>query len=190
VDTFTAQALAAGDAIALHVECDDATGTATGVSVAGPAGWSFQELGSIVTSSGEFATSFGAIAPDTALATFTVTWTIPMCSVAIVELGDELANNAPGGGSLTFDAHAETSGTGDCLGSITTAHADEAIWAACTTISAVSSVGAGFTKGADDGSGDWSEYRITTDPALTAEPVSFQNPNFAFVLTMLAIRPP
>jgi hypothetical protein len=190
VDTFTAQAQAAGDAVALHVECDSTTLAATGVTVTGPPGWSFRQLGTLVTAGGEYATSFGAIAPDTTPATFTITWTIALCDYAMVELGDELANNAAGGSALTFDAHVETSGVGDCVAAITTAQADEAIWAACTSTSVVSDVGTGFTKGADDTAGDWSEYRITTDPALTVEPVAFHNdPMASYVLTALAIRP-
>jgi hypothetical protein len=53
----------------------------------------------------------------------------------------------------------------------------------------VRATGAGFTKGADDGVGDWAEYRITGDPAGTVEDVEFTNDNVGYVLSMVTLKP-
>ena len=59
------------------------------------------------------------------------------------------------------------------------------------TVNDVTSTGAGFTKSADDGHGDWSEYKLTTDPAGTPEGVLFQTSTGMddYVVTAVAIKP-
>jgi len=187
--TFTASATA-GDAVVLQVFCAS-NNAPTGVTLAAP-GWTFTQLGAIVgsTASGYWGTSFGAIAPDAAPATFTVTWPGATPCNFIDELGDEFAGAAPSGGAATFDAHAELISSGECTTTLTTRDANEAVWAACT-INTVISVGAGYTKSADDSDGDWSEYRLTADPANTVEAVEFVTVNTTddYVVTAVAIKP-
>jgi hypothetical protein len=51
-------------------------------------------------------------------------------------------------------------------------------------------VGPGFTKTGDDQMGDWSEYKITSDPAGTQESATFDNTAGAnFAITAVAIKP-
>jgi hypothetical protein len=187
VHSFTAQAQNAGDAIVIHLNCGSSM-TITGVTITAP-GWSLTPIGPLTGSMGTalWSQSFGAIAPDVASAQFAVTWSGGTCDSATTDLGDEFTGNSTGGGAATFDSHAEAFGTGNCVTTITTASADDAVWAACATAS-LQSIGSGYTKSADDGTGDWSEYKLTTDPAGSAESVTFTNNNL-FVLTAATIKP-
>lgn len=188
VDTFTATAQHTGDAVVLLVACDDGT-MPTAVSVSAP-GWSFDPLGPITGAPGMWAASFGAIAPDTVSALFTVSWEGSGCSSGRAELGDEFTNTDPAGGMVTFDMHTEAAGSGDAMALVTTGHANEAVWGACVSTGTITDVGVGYTQGADNSRGDWSEYRITPDAAGTREPVTFRNASVnAYVLTTVAIRP-
>ena len=185
-DTFTGSALHAGDAIIVHVFCQDATPTAVAIDAPG---WSFMQLGSLVeqSSSGYNATSFGAVAPDTTPQTFSVVWTASVPCGFFDEIGDELAGVDPAGGVTTFDSHAEIAASGDCHVDITTHHANDAVWTACSG-NAVTAVGAGYIKSADDGYGDWSAYKLTTEPAGTLETTSFTG-TMSFVITSVTIKP-
>ena len=97
VDTFSAAAARAGDAILIHVFCET-TAQPTAVSISAP-GWTLVSLGNIVGSTGGtfWATTYGAIAPDTVAATFSVTWTTPPMCTFIDELGDEFTGNNTAG---------------------------------------------------------------------------------------------
>jgi hypothetical protein len=193
-DTFTATALAAGDAIALHVSCD-LTATAPTVTVTAP-GWTFAPIAPITGSASLqfWVASFGAIAPDTAPAAVTVQWSAS-CTQNIIELGDEFSAADPAGGTTTFDAHGERVGAGNCTTSLSTGHDGDTLWAACASFLAsqvvtLTDIGPGFTKSGDDQMGDWSEYRITSDPAGTQESATFDNTAGAnFAITAVAIKP-
>jgi hypothetical protein len=187
-DTFTANAQQRGNAVVLLVACAGTT-MPSAVSVSAP-GWTFELLGGIDGTGGEWAASFGAIAPDVSLTTFTVTWTGSNCERSKVELGDEFTNTDPTGGRVTFDNHTETHGSGAAMAALTTGNTNDAVWAACVSSDRLTGVGAGYTKGADNGNGDWSEYRITTDAAGTREQVMFANASAnRFVLTVVTISP-
>jgi hypothetical protein len=181
-DTFTAQARAAGDAIVVHVACGSSTQPPTVTMTA--AGWSFSPISPLSGSAAiGWVASFGAIAPDTSPVAVSVYWGT-LCDLS--ELGDEFTNVDP---TITFDGHAEASGSGNCAGTITTSHDGDAIWAGCSTFgNTVTATGPGFTKGADDGNGDWSEYAITTDPAGSLEAVTFASSS-VFAMTMAALKP-
>ena len=185
---FTAAALNAGDAVVFHVACKS-TGAPTAVSLAAPS-WTFTQLGPITGSAAaKWSASFGAIAPDTAAANFTISWTVANCTDRN-HLADEFGNTDTGGGAITFDAHVETFGTGDCLANLTTAHDGAAVWGGCTSSLFLNSPGAGYTKGATDGLGDFAAYKITSDPAGTSEPFVITNNNSsnAFNLTAVTIK--
>ncbi|MEO6774992.1 MAG: hypothetical protein ABI467_18650 [Kofleriaceae bacterium] len=188
-DTFTVQAHAAGNAIVMQVGCA-ANATPTSVSVTAP-GWTWTQLGPILanTASTERAAIVVAIAPDASPIQLTVHWTGSTCGSSVNDLGDEFAMTDPAGGMITFDSAVQTQGQGPCTGMITTGHASDVVWGACDTSNGVSSVGAGFTKSADDGAGDWSEYKVTIDPAGTVETPSFANANNGFVVSMVTLKP-
>jgi hypothetical protein len=188
-ESFTAQARAPGNAIVLQVSCAG-NAVPTGVKVTA-AGWMFTQLGAIVASasSAQRSATFAAIAPDTLPATIAVSWTGSACGQSTNDLGDEFAMTDPAGGAITFDSSRTVMGNGDCAGSITTGHAGDVVWAACNTDSAVHAVGPGFIKGADDGAGDWSEYKITDDPAGTDEQVVLANDDVGYVLSMVTLKP-
>jgi hypothetical protein len=183
-DTFTIQALAADDMIVFQASCSDTTMNPASIAVSAP-GWTWLALDPIT---GDPATmlwsaTFAARAPDTTPATMTVAWASTACNVGKGELADELAGVASVG--LASTVH----GTNDCTGTINTEGANEAVWGACFTATALVAVGPGYTKGADDGGGDWAEYKITTDPASTVETVSFTNAAVGYVLSMITLRP-
>jgi hypothetical protein len=162
--TVSGQAMAANDLIIFHVACGSA-GTATGVTVTAP-GWTFTQLSAPFGYAGQWAATFFAFAPDTASTTITATWMGLTCSTGNNMMGDEFAN-------ATVDSHAESNASGDCLVSIGSFHANDAVWAACTSNTTLTAVEAGYTKGGDDSLGDWSEYKLTSDPANTVYTVTF-----------------
>ncbi len=91
-------------------------------------------------------------------------------------------------GGQVYTAGANHGGTGNCAGPFTTVADSETIWAACFSYSAVAATGPGYTKGADNGGGDWAEYRISTDPAGTLETPTFENPG-QYMLDVIELRP-
>ncbi|MEO6775861.1 MAG: hypothetical protein ABI467_23070 [Kofleriaceae bacterium] len=186
-DTITGHAEHAGDAIVVHAYCGAAT-MPTAVTLEA-SGWTFAQLNPIAGSPTpqDWAAGFGAIAPDTATTTFTVTWTVASCGFGLDTLSDELTNNDPTGGSTTFPAHAEAYGTGDCVTQIPSGPPGDMIWAGCSA--GVLGTGPGFSKGADDGGGNWTEYRVTTGPVATIEPISFTNqPGHDFIVTAVTVH--
>lgn len=184
--TFALQAVQAGDAIVMFVACSGAQIPSTATVTA--SGWTFTALGPVTGSSSSqlWMQTLGAIAPDTASAQVTVTLVGSNCNRGTSALADEFANVDP---VMPFDAHAETTGSGNVSGTITTAHAGDAVWGACYTGSMLTAVGAGFTKGADDANGDWSEYKLASDPLGTVETVTFTNGAQPWALSMATIKP-
>src|SRR5215467_15370746 len=187
-DTFTAQANAANDAIIVGVLCGNGgSSTPTNATLTAPV-WTFTRLGTIVGASSWNAV-FGAIAPNTSSTTFTVTWTAATNCTFIGELGDEFSGNDTTGGTTTFDNTAQTSmANSGCTLNITTGNADDAVWGACWA-NPVTAVGTGYTLGANDGAGDWSEYKNTTDGAGTWETVNFTANSGVFNEVAATIKP-
>lgn len=188
-ETFTAQAHAAGNAVVVQVSCAG-TAVPNAVTLTAP-GWTFQQLGGVTASSvsPQRSATFVAIAPDAVGATFSVAWSGSACSDGKNDVGDEFAMVDPAGGALTFDGASATEGTGDCVGTIPLGHTAGAVWAACNSDNSVNAVGPGFTKGADDNVGDWSEYMLTDHRAGTIESVAFDNDDVGFVLSMVTLKP-
>lgn len=186
-DSFTVHAEHTGDAIVVHAYCG-AAAMPTAVALEA-SGWTFTQINPIVgsTSPADWAAGFGAIAPDTVTATFTVTWTVADCGFGLDTLSDEFTNNDPTGGTTTFSARAEAYGTGDCVTQIPSGAPGDMIWAGCSA--GVLGTGPGFSKAADDGGGNWTEYRVTTDSKGTLEPISFANQAaHDFIVTAVTIH--
>jgi hypothetical protein len=135
-----------------------------------------------------WAASVGAIAPTVASTVFTVSWTVTGGCDGQDNLGDEFTNNDATGGTTTFDDHAEAFGNANCAATVTTRNADDAVWVACDVEGGVTALGSGFTKGADDGVNDWSEYVVTSDPTNTAVPATFVGPG-EFAVSAVTIKP-
>jgi hypothetical protein len=192
-DSFVAQAEHAGDAIVIHATCSVTSGTATGVIVTAP-NWTLVQLDPIAGMGGSigiWGASLVAIAPDTAPATFSVTWSIPGAGCELVtELGYEFTNNDPAGGSTTFSSHATTLGGNRCAATLTTANANDAVFAACSTSNGqVTALDPGFSAGPTDGVGDAAEYRVTSDPAGTVESISISVDTGLTLVTATTIKP-
>jgi hypothetical protein len=153
--TFPAAAARAGDLVLFQVVCMNGS---YGPSTITAPGWTItavgQRAGSPVREVG--VDSFAAIAPDTAPATFTVTF--GSCDLTV--FAEEFANVA--GGSLgAIDVVANS--VGSCTTSITTMHANDTIWAACSG-ALVGNATPGYTA-----INNSEEYRITDDPTGTVE---------------------
>jgi uncharacterized repeat protein (TIGR01451 family) len=182
--TFSYTAVGTNDALAILVGC--LSPGVTSMSLTAP-GWTFTPISGLVGPSGhsDFISSFGAITPSTAPATFTVTLTggNGNCSGDGSVLVDEFSGNDITGGTTTFDAHNEsldnTVSTGICTGApVTPANNNDAIWYAC--YDNVTGVGGGYVKGQDDTIGDWSEYKILSGGSGVVQNPSFvTNPNFS-----------
>ncbi len=185
VTTFTAHAQQAGDTVLLAVTCQNGTPTAVSVTASG---WTFSQAGPVAgATSNRYIASFAATAPDTAAATFTVTWTSPTSCGGMNEIADEFAAS---GGAIAIDAHAEAF-TGSTPAAMLTTMADnDLVWGACSSSGTLQAPGAGYTKGGDDGHDDWSEYKLTSDPAGTVELVDFTSTgsSYGLVAVALAVR--
>ena len=104
-------------------------------------------------------------------------------------LVDEFTNNDATGGTTTFDAHVEASGTGNCTGSITTAQDGDAVWGGCTSSVQLGSPGTGYTKAADDAAGDFAVFDLPNKPAGSVETILVtQNNGNSFELSAVTIR--
>jgi hypothetical protein len=187
-DTATFNATNAGDALVFLVACAGSQ-IPTSVAISAP-GWTFTALAPLTanTAGQVYAASYGAVAPDTQSATLTVTWNGGNCNRGKSILADELTRTDPTGDTTTFDASSGAMGAGDCTTSLTTAHANDAVWAACYAATSVSGVGAGYTQSAADSVGDLAEYKLTSDPPGTVEQVTFSNPN-GYVVVATTIKP-
>ncbi|HTL34882.1 MAG TPA: hypothetical protein VL326_17255 [Kofleriaceae bacterium] len=182
-DSFMAQADAAGNAIAMQVACADPT--VPTVTVSSP-GWTFSQPAGMQTIGNLHGVPVIAIAPDTAPALISISWSVT-CSGGKSALGDEFTDNEPT--LAAFSAHVEVTGTmNNCNSVITTPEANDAVWSACFTSNAVSAVGPGYTKAADNGGGDWAAYKLTMAPAGTIENPTFMNMT-SWVASTLTIRP-
>jgi hypothetical protein len=186
-NTFTGHALASGDTIIMQVGCSSPTAALTGVTVTAP-GWTFTQASPIMgtPAGGHWSALYVATAPDSNQTSVTVTWSGATCN-GRVELGDEFSNVDPTHG---LDAIAQVAGQGSCTTQVATTYADDALWGSCYLDISLTTTGAGFSKGADDMSGDWSEYRITQDAAGTIEAIGFGSPPAVhYVLAVAALAP-
>lgn len=183
--SFTITPFVAGDALLIMLGCAGSQ-TPTNVTLTAP-GWTFTPISPMTLESPAqiAAGSFGAIVPNTAPVTATVTWTGANCNRGKSMLADEFGNVDP---VAPFDAHAEANGGGNCTTTITTGADNEAIWGGCYAGTSLTGPGMGYTMSASDGIGDFDEYRLTTDPAGTMETVDFGNPN-GFVIVAATIKP-
>jgi hypothetical protein len=187
-DSVALQATNANDALAILVACAGSQIPST-VTVSAP-GWTFTQLAPLTknTVGQVYAAAFGAIVPDTTATTLTIDWGGTNCNRGQSSLADEFTRTDPTGGTTTFDSTNAASGAGDCTTSVTTANANDAVWAACYAATALTGVGPGYTKSAADAVGDFAEYKLTTDAASTTEQVTFTNPN-GYVVVAASIKP-
>jgi hypothetical protein len=188
--TFTLQAARAGNAVVVLFACSGSQMPTTGALTGGA--WTFTPMTAVYGSAGNqlWGQTFVAISPDALPVTITATWTAANCNRGLSVLGDELAGIDPTGGNVTFDAHTELTGAlGPVTGSIVTAHPSDAVWAAAYSGNALIAIAPGYTKGADDGNGDWSEYELTSDAAGTTEPVTFDSPAVPWLLGAVTLKP-
>ena len=160
----TIQASNANDAIVVGTICQNNSNTPSLVVATAP-GWTFAEVGTISGTTGVgWAAEFSAIAPGTNSTSLTVTWTVVGGCLFTSVMGDEFTGNDTTGGATTFDATGTlfaNSSSGACdFTSVKPGNDNDALWGECAPLTSISAVGSGFTKGADDGAGDWTEWKI------------------------------
>ena len=174
--------LGTNDALVVLIGCRDSTVTAMNLTAPG---WSLTPISGLVGPSGafDFIRTYGAITPNTTPVTFTVTLTGGgNCSGGDTTIMiDEFSGNDTTGGTTTFDAHNESLDNGVigiCTGApVTPLNNNDAIWYAC--YDNVTGVTSGYTKGQDDSTGDWTEYKILSGGAGVAQNPGFTtNPSF------------
>lgn len=83
-------------------------------------------------------------------------------------------------------ASSATFPSGSITSSITPLHDDCLLWGCA--FDTITAVGAGFTKGADDAAGDWTEYKALTGQSGASQTVNFTGSGAA-VLLKAALRP-
>jgi hypothetical protein len=115
--------------------------------------------------------------------TFTLSWGGTACANSSSELADEFANTSGA------EAVEQTSGTGDCVATLVTGHADDAVWAACFSTASIASIGSGYTPASNDGDGDASEYLVTDAAAGTTEMPTFGNAGNQYTMVAVALQP-
>jgi hypothetical protein len=187
--TFTIAATNANDAVCIQAAAA-ATTLPTGVTITA-SGWTFTQIspasGMTTWISVVSAASLCAISPNTTSVTFTATFTGGANFSAISLLGDEFTGNDTTGGTTTFDAHNEAQATsGNPTVNVTPANNNDALWGAAQDNT--SAVGSGFTKGADDANGDWSEWKILAGGSGSAQTVNFTGSG-GFIIQGISIKP-
>jgi len=165
--TFTYTATAANEAVVFALNCGGTTETSVSLSATG---WTITSLSGVAGASGSRIASFAAISPNTTAATFTMTWSTD-CGAFMGDLVDEFSGTDLTGGTTTFDANNSGTGSGSCSITVTPANNNDAVWGACED--SVTAVGSGYTKGADDTSQDWSEYKILSGGSGVSQTVNF-----------------
>ena len=193
VMTINYTPVASNDALVVLVGCR--TQGVTGISLSAP-GWTFTPISGLVGPSGffDYISTFGAITPNTAPVTLTVTFggNVGDCSNNdTTMLIDEFSGNDTTGGTTTFDAHNESLDPAavTCTGApVTPANNNGAIWYGC--FDNVTGVTGGYTKGQDDGIGDWSSYKtISGQQGVAQNPGFVTNPSFfSFALAGVSIK--
>lgn len=187
VQTFTAAAGAAGRAWIICAEITQPSAPTNCTITA--TGWVFTLLGTIRgNAAAGWVALFGAISPDTVSRTFTITWTGASGQTFLEAIGDEFSGNDTTGGTTTFDNTAVASGnsTGPTV-NITPANADDGLWG--VVIDSATVVGSGFTKAADDGLQDWSEFKILVGQSGVAQTVNFTGGGGDWTIGAVTIKP-
>ncbi len=169
--TFSCTPGAVNDAIVFKVTCGEPS-TITAASLTA-SGWTITSLSSVFGSTtAGWNASFGAIAPVTTATTFTATFTGGnVCGNYGDWAADEFTGNDATGGTTTFDAHNQATGSGSCSVNVTPANANDGVWGACEDTT--TAIGSGYTKGQDDSGGDWTEYKILSGGSGVAQTVNF-----------------
>jgi hypothetical protein len=172
--TFTAAATNVGDLVVFQIACNGAPGPS---AISSPT-WAVTGVGVRAASPvREVAVdTFAAVAPDTATTTFMVTFN-SSCQLTIYAA--EFANVA-GVSLASIDTVVNAFGT--CTGSVTTVHASDTIWEACSG-GTVSNPTPGYTL---DSATD--QYRVTNDPAGSIETPTLGGASTA-LMTLMAIAP-
>src|ERR1700732_2787990 len=195
VMTFNYTPVGTNNALVILIGCRSPG--VTSMSLTAP-GWTFTPISGLVGPSGssDFISTFGAITPNTTPVTFTVTLTggNGNCSSNdTTVLADEFSGNDPTGGTTKFEAHNESFDNGVigiCTGApVTPANNNDAVWYGC--FDNVTGVSGGYTKGQDDATGDWTEYKILSGGMNVVQNSGFvSNPNFfSFALGGISIKP-
>jgi hypothetical protein len=184
MSTFSVTPVQIGDALVVQAYCGSSA-KPTQVVLDAP-GWTFQRVSPIVGAgvTKDFVASFVAVVPSIEATVVTATWSVAACDLGLGAVGDEFADTAGQLLDLVRD-HAEGFGVNDCATAVATEPGD-LVWGACT--GSVAAIGPTFSKGADDGGGDWTEYQ-TSAVAAAATPVTFANgPGQDFVITAVTLR--
>ncbi len=185
VETFNTSATNINDAVCVQIAAAATTLPASATLTA--PGWTFTQISSFTTwPATAVASVFCGISPNTASVTFTATFTGGSGFTAISILGDEFSGNETIGGTSTFEAtNSATAASGSPTVSVTPISNNDGLWAACQD--SVSAILAGFTKGADDTQGDWTEWKILSGQAGTPQTVSFTG-GPGYIIQTIAIR--
>ena len=181
---FSVMPMQIGNALVIQVYCGSSA-KPTEVVLDAP-GWTFQRVSPIVGAgvTKDYVASFVAVAPSIEATVVTATWSVAACDLGLGMVGDEFADTAGQLLDLVRD-HAEAFGVNDCATAVATEPGD-LVWGACT--GTVAAIGSTFSKGTDDGGGDWTEYQ-TSAVAAAATPVTFTNgPGQDFVITAVTLR--
>lgn len=167
--TFTYTAATLNNAVTFFIGCA-ATSPAPTVTLTA-SGWTLTALGGGVTGpSGSYVALFGAIAPNTAAATFTITFS-KSCASFMSDLEEEYNGNDTTGGTTTFDATNSGNGSGSCSITVTPANNNDGVAGFCQDT--VTAAGSGYTIGANDTSGDQGEFKILAGGSGVAQTVNF-----------------
>ena len=165
-------------------ECYDTTGTPASVGFAAT-GWSFTSVHALAGNANTgFIATVRAYAPNNTAVVVTATWS-QSCTFRGI-FYDEFS----GGDPTNFIDQAPvvaTGTTGSCTQSVTPGVANSMLWSFCAD--SVTAVGAGFTAGQNDGSGDWTEYKLLSGGSGVAQTVNFTGTTGYWVQATISIKP-
>lgn len=187
VFSFTYTPTATGNGVFIWVAAIPNTASPTACSLSAT-GWAFTQIGGIVNggASGGCAAMFVASAPNTSLATITVTFNQTITSFAN-DLIDEFSGVD---GTVAPSGNNSATGSGTPTVNVTPSANDCMIWLPCNdSITAVGSIGGtAATAGANDTQQDWAQYRLLSGQSGVSQSCTFTGSG-TYIIGAVAIPP-
>jgi hypothetical protein len=179
--TYTASSAASGEIVMVAVGCDCGLSTTISLSASG---WAFTQIGSTIGTNLNRTALFRAYVPNTSAATITATFTGGTDSAFANDLIDEFSGADT---SNPVDASNSSASSGSCTSTVTPTVNDDMLYGTCQDT--VTAVGTAFTKGADDASTDWAEYKKLSGQSGVSQTVNFTGSG-TYQTFSAALKPP
>jgi len=189
--TFSYTPSNTNDAVVFAIYCNNGTTPATSATLAA-SGWTITQLIAPLSNGTGAGVLYGALAPNTSAATFTVGFGAVTCSNFYGYMIGEFQGNTTSSLAAAFPVHASSGGTSSnacnqTAAGITPSSVNNAVWNACFGAPTVAAIP--WTAGAaDGGGGDLSEYQLLSGNPGTQVP-NYGGTSGVYVVMGTAISP-